>query len=81
MMTYEELEKSIAPIIPNLEEFCIKHKLSLKQFLSLRRMMYSAAERGAMAQEAYTHKITSEREYKNDGFPVNMETKNELATI
>lgn len=55
MITYSELEKSVEDIVRKLEEFCTKNKLSAKNFLALRGMIYGAAERGAEAQELHKY--------------------------
>lgn len=56
MVTYSELEKSVEDIVRKLEDFCTKNKISTKEFLMLRGMIYGAAERGAEAQELHKYK-------------------------
>jgi len=54
-MPYDELEKAVAEVITELEQFSSKNKLSVREFLSLRRMVRRAAEKGAIALEAHNH--------------------------
>lgn len=79
MVTYNELEKSVEDIVRKLEEFCTKNKISTKEFLMLRGMIYGAAERGAEAQELHKYKPTHEFDH-NAPIDPNMCVKEPIPT-